>query len=54
VAKLRSICPDHPSWSPCEPGAKYFERNAERMRYPKFRKQNLFVGSGVMKPAAKQ
>jgi hypothetical protein len=24
--------------------ANYFERNAERMRYPKFRQQNLFVG----------
>src|SRR6266705_264420 len=26
----------------------YFERNAARMRYPKFRKQGLFVGSGVI------
>lgn len=26
----------------------YFERNAERMRYPKFRAQDLFVGSGVV------
>jgi len=26
----------------------YFERNAERMRYPKFRRQHLFVGSGVI------
>jgi hypothetical protein len=25
--------------------ADYFERNAERMRYPKFRRQHLFVGS---------
>ncbi len=25
--------------------ADYFERNAERMRYPKFRAQHLFVGS---------
>ena len=24
--------------------ANYFERNAERMRYPKFRQQHLFVG----------
>ena len=23
-----------------------FERNAERMRYPKFRRQHLFAGSG--------
>lgn len=28
--------------------ADYFERNAGRMRYPKFRAQGLFVGSGVV------
>jgi hypothetical protein len=28
--------------------ADYFEKNAERMRYPKFRCQHLFVGSGVI------
>jgi hypothetical protein len=28
--------------------ADYFERNAERMRYPRFRRQHLFVGSGVI------
>ncbi len=28
--------------------AEYFERNAERMRYPSFRQQGLFVGSGVV------
>lgn len=28
--------------------ANYFEANQERMRYPKFRKQGLFVGSGVI------
>ena len=33
--------------------ADYFERNAERMRYPKFRKQHLFVGSGVIEAACK-
>ena len=26
--------------------ADYFERNATRMRYPQFRRQKLFVGSG--------
>jgi len=26
--------------------AEYFAKNAERMRYPKFREQHLFVGSG--------
>ena len=33
--------------------ANYFERNAERMRYPNFRKQNLFVGSGVIEAGCK-
>jgi hypothetical protein len=33
--------------------ANYFERNAERMRYPKFRNQNLFVGSGVIEAGCK-
>jgi hypothetical protein len=28
--------------------AAYFERNADRMQYPKFRRQHLFVGSGVI------
>jgi hypothetical protein len=28
--------------------ADYFQRNAERMRYPQFRRQHLFVGSGVI------
>lgn len=28
--------------------ADYFQRNAERMRYPRFRAQGLFVGSGVI------
>jgi hypothetical protein len=33
--------------------AGYFERNAERMRYPEFRKQGLFVGTGVMEAGCK-
>jgi hypothetical protein len=33
--------------------ADYFERNAERMRYPRFRKQHLFVGSGVIEAGCK-
>jgi hypothetical protein len=28
--------------------ANYFEENKERMRYPEFRKQGFFVGSGVV------
>jgi len=33
--------------------ADYFERNAERMRYPTFRRQHLFVGSGVIEAGCK-
>ena len=33
--------------------AAYFERNAERMRYPKYRHQHLFVGSGVIEAGCK-
>lgn len=33
--------------------ADYFERNAERMRYPKFRRLHLFVGSGVIEAGCK-
>lgn len=33
--------------------ADYFERNAARMRYPKFRRQHLFVGSGVIEAGCK-
>jgi hypothetical protein len=33
--------------------AAYFERNADRMRYPSFRRQHLFVGSGVIEAACK-
>jgi hypothetical protein len=33
--------------------ADYFERNAKRLRYPKFRRQHLFVGSGVIEAGCK-
>jgi hypothetical protein len=33
--------------------AAYFARNAERMRYPSFRAQGLFVGSGVVEAGCK-
>jgi Uncharacterised protein family (UPF0236) len=33
--------------------ADYFERNAQRMRYPKFRREHLFVGSGVIEAGCK-
>jgi len=33
--------------------ADYFERNAARMRYPEFRRQHLFIGSGVIEAGCK-
>lgn len=33
--------------------AEYFRRNAWRMRYPKFRRQHLFVGTGVIEAGCK-
>jgi hypothetical protein len=33
--------------------AAYFEKNAARMRYPEFRRQHLFVGSGVIEAGCK-
>lgn len=33
--------------------ADYFARNAERMRYPAFRAQGLFIGSGVIEAGCK-
>ena len=33
--------------------AEYFERNAARMQYPEFRRQQLFIGSGVIEAACK-
>jgi hypothetical protein len=33
--------------------ADYFENNAARMRYPEFRRQHLFVGSGVIEAGCK-
>ena len=33
--------------------ADYFEHNSERMRYPKFRKLGLFIGSGVIEAGCK-
>jgi hypothetical protein len=33
--------------------ADYFEKNAGRMRYPRFRRQHLFAGSGVIEAGCK-
>jgi len=49
VAAIRSIHSTNPEVADkIRTEADYFETNAERMRYPKFRRQHLFVGSGVI------
>ena len=54
VVALRSIQSSNPQLiEKIRTEADYFERNAERMRYPKFRQQHLFVGSGVIEAGCK-
>jgi hypothetical protein len=54
VGLLRAIKSDNPEVAEkIRTEADYFERNAERMRYPKFRRQHLFVGSGVIEAGCK-
>ena len=54
VSVLRAIKSDDPDLAEkIRNEADYFERNAERMRYPKFRRQHLFVGSGVIEAGCK-
>jgi hypothetical protein len=54
VRFLHSLHPDTPELAAAiHREAAYFERNAERMRYPEFRRQHLFVGSGVMEAGCK-
>jgi hypothetical protein len=54
VRSLRAIDVAHPELADkIRIEADYFERNAERMLYPKFRSQNLFIGSGVIEAACK-
>jgi hypothetical protein len=54
VLSLRSIASTNPEVIEklCIEAA-YLERNAERMRHPKFRHQHLFVGSGVIEAGCK-
>ncbi len=54
VLALRSIDTANPEVAEkIRTEADYFARNAERMRYPKFRSQHLFVGSGVIEAGCK-
>ena len=49
VTALREIETDDPELAhPLALEADYFQRHAERMRYGEFRRQGLFVGSGVI------
>lgn len=54
VASLRSLHPAPPLWAErVRTEADYFEKNTRRMRYPTFRAQHLFVGSGVIEAGCK-
>jgi hypothetical protein len=54
VAALRSIDSINPEVvEKLRTEADYFDRNAERMRYPKYRRQHLFIGSGVIEAGCK-
>jgi hypothetical protein len=58
VARLREIAHEpadaHPDMTAeILKEAEYFQTNASRMRYPEFRQQGLFVGSGVIEAGCK-
>jgi hypothetical protein len=54
VTSLRSIVSPNPELAEkIRIEADYFEKNTERMRYPEFRAQHLFVGSGVIEAGCK-
>jgi hypothetical protein len=54
VKTLREFPPPNPELARLLSNeAEYFERNAERMRYPQFRAQGLFIGSGVVEAGCK-
>jgi hypothetical protein len=54
VADLRSIsAPNDQLRKAIQIEADYYEKNAHRMQYPDFRRQGLFVGSGVIEAGCK-
>jgi len=54
VGALWALSGTHPTLKPTlQTEANYFQRNADRMRYPQFRRQGLFVGSGVVEAPCK-
>ena len=52
LAELRPPSPELAKLASNE--ADYFQRHADRMRYPAFRAQGLFVGSGVIEAGCKE
>ncbi|HEX9146641.1 MAG TPA: ISKra4 family transposase [Candidatus Binatia bacterium] len=54
VGDLRSIStPNDELRKTIETEADYYDKNKHRMRYPEFRRQGLFVGSGVVEAGCK-
>lgn len=54
IASMRRLRPSHTQvQQTVRTAADYFHTNAERMRYAEFRKQGLFVGSGVREAGCK-
>ena len=54
VAALRAVDSSHPELADkIRVEAGYFETNRERMRYPQFRSQHLFVGTGIIEAGCK-
>jgi hypothetical protein len=54
VVAIRSIHSTNPEVADkLRTEADYFATNTERMRYPQFRRQHLFVGSGVIEAGCK-
>jgi hypothetical protein len=54
IASLRALERSHPGLAELlQVEANYFERNQERMRYPRFRQRGFFVGSGVIEAGCK-
>jgi hypothetical protein len=58
VSRLREVAAEHAVTAPglteeILTEAEYFETNTSRMRYPDFRAQGLFVGSGVIEAGCK-
>ncbi len=54
IVSMRRLRPSHTKvQEEARTAMDYFHRNAERMRYADFRKQGLFVGSGVVEAGCK-